>query len=140
MSFMEFFKKNLMNYFIIVTCITVAIAVLGSIFDSGTLFSYEAYYSPIIIGAVAVLPSFVMYSRKELTFQQMLVRRILHFVVLQATLLGFGYFTGLLDGLEVSLSFVLSVCIIYLITCVVGWFIDSNTAKEINKGLKRLQS
>jgi hypothetical protein len=139
-TFIEFVKKNLMNYFIIVTGVTVAIAVLGSNFDSEATFGYEAYYSPIIFGAVATLPSFVLYSRKELTFHQMLFRRILHFIVLELTLLGFGYAFDLLSQIDVAVSFAVSVFMIYLFTNVVMWIIDSKTAADINKGLKRIQN
>jgi hypothetical protein len=139
MGFNEFVKKNLMNYFIIVTGITVAIAVLGSTYDSDATFGYEAYFSPLIFGAVAILPSFVLYSRKELSFQKMLIRRILHFTLLELILLGFGTLAGILSGIEITLTFALSVFIIYLFTNLIIWLIDSKTAVEINKGLKRIQ-
>jgi hypothetical protein len=139
MSFIEFMKRNLMIYFIVVTGITVAIAILGLNYDSGTTFGYEAYFSPIIFGAVAVLPSFALYSKKELTFRQMFVRRMLHFIVLELTLLGFGFWAGLFSSIDVAAPFALSVFVIYLFTYVIQWIIDSKTAGEINKGLKRLQ-
>jgi len=139
MGFIDFVKKNLMNYFIIVTGITIAIAILGLNYDPEATLGYEAYFSPIIIGVVAVLPSFVLYSNKELTFKQMLFRRIMHFVVLELTLLGFGYLSGLFDSIDVALPFALSVFIVYLVTNVIKWVIDSKTAVEINKGLKRIQ-
>jgi hypothetical protein len=121
------------------TCVTVAIAILGANFDKETTFGYEAFYSPIIIGIIAVLPSYVLYSRKELSFKQMLFRRILHFIVLELILIGFGYLTKILNDINVTVSFALSVFIIYLITNLITWIIDSRTASEINVGLKRLQ-
>lgn len=139
MSFIEFTKKNLMTFFIIVTCVTVAIAILGANFDKGTTFGYEAFYSPIIIGIIAVLPSFVLYSKKELSLKQMLLRRILHFIVLEMILIGFGYLTKILRDTNVTISFALSVFIIYLFTNFITWIIDSRTANEINVGLKKLQ-
>lgn len=140
MSFMDFLKKNLMIFFIAVTCITVTIAILGSNYDHNATFGYEAFYSPIIFGALSVLPSIVLYSKRELTFKEVLVRRILHFVLLEAVLLGFGYKAGLLNSSDIILSFALSVFIIYVLTTTIQWIIDSRTAKEINEGLKRMQS
>jgi hypothetical protein len=139
MSLKEFAKKNLMNYFIIVTGITVAIAVLGMNFDPDAQFGYEAFFSPIIFGTIAVLPSFVLYSKKELSFRQMLFRRILHFIVLEIILLAFGFISGLLKGIDVTLTFAVSVFAVYLFTIVISWIIDSKTAAEINKGLKKIQ-
>jgi hypothetical protein len=139
MSFTEFGKKNLMNFFIIVTCITIAIAILGSNFDPGATFSYEAYFSPVIFGAVAVLPSFLLYSKKELTLKQMLFRRILHFTALELVLTGFGFVSGLFDDTNAAVPFAVSVFIIYLLTNLIQWIIDSKTADKINEGLKKIQ-
>jgi ribose/xylose/arabinose/galactoside ABC-type transport system permease subunit len=139
MNFIEFVKKNLMDYFIIVTGVTVAIAVLGINFDKEAMFGYEAYFSPLIIGAVAVLPSFIMYSRVELSFQQMLWRRILHFIALVTILVVFGLMTGLLDSVPVTVSFVFSILMVYLFVNLIQWMIDSKTAKKINQGLRRIQ-
>jgi hypothetical protein len=139
MSFIEFAKKNLMSYFIIVTGVTVAIAVLGMNFDPTATLGYEAFFSPLIYGAVAVLPSLALYSKKDLTFKQMLLRRLLHFLLLELTLLGFGSILGIFDRTEVAISFALSVFVVYMFTNVIQWMIDSKTAVDINKGLKKMQ-
>lgn len=140
MSFTEFCKKNLMIYFISVTGITIATAVLGLNFEPDARFGYEAFLSPLIFGVVAVLPSFALYSRKELTLRQMLVRRVFHFVLLELTLLVFGFSAGILDGVDVAFSFAFSVLAVYLFTNVLQYILDSKTAGKINEGLKKLQS
>lgn len=140
MNFKEYMKKSLKTYFIVVTAVTVAIPVLGMNFDPEATFGYEAYFSPLIFGAVALLPSLVLYSRRELTLKRMLLRRVLHFITLELTLLLFGYLFGLFDGTEVAISFAFSVFVVYLFTFIVEWVMDSKTAGEINEGLKKLQS
>jgi Flp pilus assembly protein TadB len=139
MNFIGFMKKNLRDYFIIVTGINVAMAFLGMNLDTERSFGYEAFFSPLIIGAVAVLPSFVLYSTKELGLKQMIVRRGLHLLVLEFTLTVFGYLAGLFTSLAIVLPFVLTVLLVYLFTLLIRWILDSRTAQEINKGLKRLQ-
>lgn len=139
MSFKEFLKKNLINFFIIVTCVNLAIGILGANFDSEATLGYEAYLSPIIFGALATFPSLIQYSPRELTFKQMLFRRVLHFIALEILLIGFACVTRIIQGATVVISFSITVFLVYLITNVVRWIIDSNTANEINKGLKKLQ-
>lgn len=140
MDFKEYLKKCLMTYFIVVTAVTVAIPVLGMNFDPEATFGYEVLFSPLLFGAVALLPSFVLYSRRELTFKRMLLRRVLHFITLELTLLLFGFLFRLFDGIEVIISFAFSVFAVYLFTFIAEWVIDNKTAGEINKGLKKLQS
>jgi hypothetical protein len=139
MSIQDFCKKNLMNYFIVVTGVTVAMAVLGLNFDRSARFGYEALLSPVVFGAVATLPSFILFSRKELSFRQMLIRRILHFAALELVLILFGYLFGIFKGFHVVLSFAFSVLAVYLFTEVIHYLMDSRTAGKINEGLKRIQ-
>lgn len=139
MSLVSFIKKNLMDYFIIVTGINVAIAILGMNFDPDTVFGYQAFFSPLIIGAVAVFPSVVMYSRRELSFRSMLIRRALHLVVLEITLIAFGYFSGLFTEWSIIAPFAVGVILVYAFTLFARYLIDSKTAVEINKGLRRMQ-
>lgn len=140
MEFKEFIKKNLMDYFIIVTGVTVAIAVLGMNYDPDAVLGYDVLFSPLIIGAVSVLPSVVLFSRRELPMRQMLIRRVLHFIVLEITLLAFGNASSLFRDNKAAIPFAVSVFIIYLFTNIVSFFIDSRTADEINRGLKKLQN
>lgn len=139
MSISDFIKKTVMNYFIIVTSITLAIAVLGTNFDPTRTFGYEAFYSPFIFGIISVLPSIVLYSGKELTFGQMIFRRMLHFICLEVILIAFALITGLFDGIKVAVPYVIAVFVIYLFSSLVGWAIDNKTANDINLGLKRIQ-
>ncbi len=138
MSLKEYIRKTLMDYFIIVTGITVAIAVLGTNYDREATLGYEAYFSPLIFGAIAVAPSLVMYSKRELTLKQMLFRRVLHFILLVTALLSFGFLSGLFRDNKAAVPFALSVFVVYLFTNMIRWMIDSRTADEINEGLKRI--
>jgi hypothetical protein len=139
MDFKEFCKKNLMEFFIIVTGITVAMAVLGLSFYPEAKIGYGAFLSPIVFGMVSILPSFLLYSRKELTFRQMLIRRILHFAALELVLTVFGMIFHIFESADVIISFLLSVFAVYLFTNVIQYIISSKTAIRINEGLKKLQ-
>lgn len=140
MSFAFFVKKTLMDYFIAVFGITIAIAVLGLQLDPDTTFGYDAYFSPIIIGAIAMLPSIVLYSPRELSFRHMLVRKLIHFILLELTLLCFGYYAKLLKDVTMALSFALSVFLVYILIIGARWLIDSKAAGEINEGLEELKN
>lgn len=139
MSFKAFLKRCLMEYFIITTCVTAAIAILGQALDPAARFGYEAYWSPLIFGFVGLLPSLVTYSRKELSFRQALLRKAIHVVVLEATLAAFGFWAGILHALSDASVFMLAVFIIYLAVNLLSWQFDKKDAGEINRTLKYLQ-
>jgi hypothetical protein len=139
MSLKAFLKKCLIEYFIITTCVTAAIGVLGMSLDPATKFGYEAYFSPLLFGLVSLVPSLATYSRKELTFRQMLIRKLFHFALLETMLIAFGHWAGILHGVGDTASFALAVFIVYLAVSLINWRLDSREASEINKTLKTLQ-
>lgn len=139
MSFKAFLKKCLMQYFIITTCVTVAIALLGLSMEPAARFGYEAYFSPLIFAFISLLPSFVTYSRKELSIRQALLRKVLYVIVLEAMLMAFGFFAGILHGSADASFFALAVFLVYLAVNLISWQIDKKEADEFNKTLKSMQ-
>ncbi len=139
MSFKAFLKRCLMEYFIITTCVTAAIGILGLSLDPTAKLGYEAYFSPLIFGLVSLVPSFITYSRKELSFRQALVRKALHVIVLEVMLLAFGFWAGILHGATDASFFGVTVFLVYLAVNFISWQIDKKDASEINKTLKLLQ-
>jgi hypothetical protein len=129
----------MMEYFIITTCVTAAIGILGLSLDPTAKIGYEGYFSPLIFGLVSLVPSVATYSRKELTFRQALIRKIFHFALLEALLIAFGYWAGILHGFGDTACFVLAVLIVYLAVNLISWHLDSREASKINKTLKAVQ-
>ncbi len=139
MSVREFLRKRIMEYFIITTCVTAAIAILGLALEPSAKFGYEAFFSPLIFGLLSLAPSLVTYSRKELTFRQTLLRKMLHVVLLESTLLLLGFWAGILHGFADGSFFAFTVFVVYLVVNLISWKFDKKDADEINKTLKSFQ-
>jgi len=139
MSIKAFLKRCLMEYFIITTCITAAIAILGQALDPTARFGYEGYLSPLIFGFLSLVPSFVTYSRRELSFRQALVRKVFHVITLEAMLIVFGFWTGILHNPAEASFFGLAVFIVYIAVNLISWLLDKKEASELNRTLKSLQ-
>lgn len=66
MDFKTFFeKKIMMSFFVSVTCICAAMALVGMTFETDTRFGYEAFLSPLIFGLLASIPTLVTYSKRN---------------------------------------------------------------------------
>ena len=139
MSFKSFLKKCLMEYFIITTCVTAAIAILGLSLDPSASLSYGAYFSPLIFGFISLIPSFVTYSRKELSLRQALLRKVIYLIILEVMLISFGFWNSILHSAADACFFGLTVFIVYIAVNLVSWQLDKKDASEINKTLKSLQ-
>lgn len=141
MDFKTFFvKKVMMSFFVSVTCICAAMALIGMVFEPDTRFGYEAFLSPLIFGALASLPLLVKYSKIELSFKQAAIRNVIHFLLLEAVILSILYFWGLLTSVSMAMSLGVSIFMIDLTVNLVLWINDKRTAKDFNSALKKLQS
>lgn len=139
MNFNDFLKKRLMDFFIIVTCITAVIGIVGLIYEPNRQFGYEAYFSPLLFGAISIIPSLVKYSKNELTVKEMIFRNVLQLVILECLILITGYSLGIMKDKNVLISVALSVVIVYIVVNLISWFIDSKTAAALNEKLKSFQ-
>ena len=134
----EFFKRIFIAYFVIVTCVTLIMGLMGLIFDPGRTFGYDAFFSPLIIGVISILPSFLLYSKKELSFRQILIRKVMQFILIVVLLV-------LLNSLnstwkwEIIFPYVVSIAIVYMMVQLFMWIIDCKKAEELSKDLKSFQ-
>jgi hypothetical protein len=141
MDFKTFFvKKIMMSFFVSVTCISAVMALIGMMFEPDTRFGYEALLYPLIFGAVATFPSFVQYSKKELSIWQAAVRKVIHFVLLEAVIFSVLCLGGALTDMSVTVSLGVSVFVIDLTVNLVLWINDKRTAEEFNNALKKMQN
>ena len=139
MSFYDFFKRSLMNFFIIVTCISAVIGIIGLIYEPSRRFGYEAYFSPLIFGAISIIPSFVTYSKKELTVKQMVFRNVIQLIVLECLILITGYLFGIMKDKMIAISVAVSIIIVFIIVHFISWVVDFKTAANLNENLKAYQ-
>jgi hypothetical protein len=112
---------------------------IGLIFSPYTRFGYEAYFSPLIFGAIASFPLLVKYSKNELSMKQTVIRNVIHFVLLEVLILTILYFVGMLTTLSMAISLGISIFVIDLAVNLVMWINEKKTAKVFNDALKRLQ-
>ena len=141
MDFKTFFiKKILIGFFVSVTCISVVMAVVGILFVPDARFGYEAFFSPILFGVIAIVPSLVTYSKEELSLKQTIIRKIIHFILIEVLILLVLYLEGGLTGVGVTISLAVSILVIDLTVHLVLWINDRRIANELNLGLKDMQS
>ncbi|MGN0636850.1 MAG: hypothetical protein ACI4J0_00630 [Huintestinicola sp.] len=142
MSFKEHLRSVLSVYFIVAALINAATFILGEIFRPDEKFGYEAFLSPLIYAAVALIPMLCTYSKKELTLKQYVAREILQLIAIEIILIFFGLGKQCLDpeDLPLTASFALSVLIIFCLVHVIGWLLDLDLARQLNSDLKSFQS
>lgn len=140
MSFRSFLKECVMRFFIIATCVGIATALVGPLLMPGRTLRFSAFYSPSIAAFLGTLPSIVLYSKKELTLKQTIVRKVLHLVMLEALLTVVAWLCRNVGTLGETLLFMVMVFLIYVTVALISLWLQNKDAKQINEGLKALQN
>lgn len=137
----EFIMKIIRTYFTLVTLITVAIFLIGAQLAPDASLSYTAFAIPLIYAACGVLPSVVMYSRKELTVKQFLVRKVIQLGLIEILLFTviFDNVNELKERTDMVFLVTISVFIIYTLVHILDWFQKSLSAKKMTEELMCLQ-
>ena len=141
MSLKEILYRSLMIYFILVTCITAGIAILGSAFDPDAKFGYSAFVSPFIFAALGVIPNLLMYSSKELSDRQIILRKIIQFVVIEAEVTGVCIMSPIIptEKAEVITGVMISVLVIFILVHFISIMNNYFSAKQLTKELMEFQ-
>ena len=140
MGFKSFFYKNIvMGFFVAVTCICAAMAILGMFFEPDTRFGYQGFLSPLIFGAATTLPTLINYSKYELSVRQAFIRKLIQMVLIEIIVLLVVYSSGTLTRVSLAIYLALSTLIIFAVVHLVLWVNEKKTAKAFNKALLEMQ-
>lgn len=137
----EFINSMLTSYFTLVTLISVFMLVAGMHFYPTESFGYEAYAFPLIYGACGILPQVVMYSKRELTIMQFLVRKVIQLVLIEIIVLGVVFGGSNISAEETGVIIVtgIGIFVIYIVSHIVDWIQKWLSAKRMTEDLIKLQ-
>lgn len=137
MSFKEILYKSLTIFFVLVTCITAGIAILGSLLDPGARFGYSSYFSPFIFAALSIITNLLMYSKNELSNKQIIFRKLLQLLVIEAEVVGVAILSPLIptERGEIIIGLAICVFVIFIIVNLISIFSNYLSAKQLTKEL-----
>ena len=97
----------------------------------------------MIYGVIGSLPGLVMFSKKELTMKQTIIREIIQMLLIVVLIISFMF--GRFKNIEYEMipqiiAVAVSVMIIYVLVNVFGWLIDLKTANKMTEDLKKYQA
>lgn len=141
MELKRFLVRNLILFFMLSTLITAAVSLTGSAFDGDARFSYREMLTPIKYAALCMLPTFVAYSKRELSLQALLLRKALMLLLIEAVMLFIAFTSTVIDTqrIEVVLTIAGSVLVIFVLANLFLWLKDSAEAKKMNRDLAKFQ-
>lgn len=137
----EFWMDWLKYFFLVVTLINVAMAVMGLYFMPENRFGYEAFTAPLIYGLAGCLPNLVMYSKRELKIREVIVRKVIQLLLIEVLVLFTAFYDSDTQWLRADIigSVAASIFLIYVIASLFDWWQNTLTAKRLTEELLAFQ-
>ncbi len=137
----EFLNEILTSYFTLVTLISIFMLVVGMYFYPDEKFGYIAFAYPLFYGACGILPEVVMYSKRELTVKEFVIRKLIQLILVEVFVLlaVFGGKEISAEEYDIIVITGIGIFVIYVIANVVSWIQKCLSAKKMTEDLVKLQ-
>lgn len=137
----ELLSKMFRNYFVLVTLINGVIFVSGSISQPEARFGYSVFIMPLIYAFAGILPQAVMYSRRELSIKEVLIRKFIQLLLIELLVNGIILGEDMLQPEYTDMLKTISVCVVlvYVFANIISWALDSVSARALTRELAEFQ-
>lgn len=132
----------LRNYFVLVTLINAVIFVSGSIAQPDARFGYAVFLMPLIYAFAGILPQAVMYSKRELSIKEVLIRNFIQLLLIEFLVNGIILGEDMLQPEYTDMLKTISVCVVfvYILANIISWVLDSASARTLTRELAEFQN
>ncbi|MDD7642888.1 MAG: hypothetical protein PUK75_10525 [bacterium] len=137
----ELLSKMFRNYFVLVTLINIVIFVSGSIARPDARFGYSVFIMPLIYAFAGILPQAVMYSKRELSIKEVLIRKLIQLLLIELLVNGIILGEDVLRPENTDVLKTISVCVVlvYVFANIISWVLDSASARTLTRELAEFQ-
>ena len=140
MDIRSILKKCMLDFLIIQAGITLTIGIIICIHPPSYRVTYEMFFMPFVYAFFCVIPSLILYPVKEPGVRQMLVRKVIHFVLVELIVIVISAKTGILDDTFMCVAIPLSATAIYLIVNVLTYFFYKTEADTMIKKIQHIRA
>ena len=137
----ELFIRALCLYTLLVTLITVLMILLGNLLDRGRVFSYDAFFSPLIYALIGTAATMVTRSDKELSVRSLILRKVISLLLIEGAILLIALNADTIPTEKnwVLPGLALGVFAVFVLSHVILYLIDRKEAEKLNADLSRYQ-
>ncbi len=141
MPLRDLLKQMCKDYFAITTGVLFCEVTFCILFMPEAIFTVKELGYVLLAGGLYALPHLAFYSKQELGKNRWLVRMILHFILLEATVIGSAHFLfHWLEEWDITQHVVMAgmILLVYLVVILTGWKKDQHSAGKINQRLQEM--
>lgn len=139
MEFRIILKKYINDFLMIQAGITLAIGVISCIRPPQMGINRLMFFMPFLYAFFCILPSAVVYSKKELSVKQMVIRKIIQFVLIELIVFLISYVMGPLHDIFMSVAIIVAVAVVYAIVNCLDYLIAKSDSKAMTEKLHQMK-
>ncbi|MBR6151067.1 MAG: hypothetical protein IKQ25_07275 [Lachnospiraceae bacterium] len=137
----DFWIDFVRTFFMVTTLITGLLCIVGSMISPEQTFGYQAFCAPLVYALVGTVPNLVLYSRRELRVKELLVRKALQLLLIEAGVSFVAFYGTEEQWKQPQMVAILlgSVFLVYALATLISWLIDIKSAKALSLELEEFQ-
>ena len=139
MELRSILKKCMTDFFMIQAGITFAIGVIGCIKTPALGVTHYSFFMPFVYAFFCVIPSFVIYSAKELSIKQMLVRKVIQILLIELVVMLVSYMIGTLNNTFIFIAIILAVIVVYISVNILEYFFYKAEADAMTMKIQQIK-
>lgn len=132
-------KKCIIDFLMIQAGITLAIGVIGCIKIPELGVTHYSFFMPFVYAFFCVIPSLVVYSAKELSIKQMLIRKVIQLFLIELIVILVSYVIGTLNNTFICIAILLAVAIVYIVVNVFEYLFCKSEADTMTKKIQHIK-
>lgn len=136
MDFKGFIQALIRQYFVIYTGSMIATFCFCQAFYPNEVLQTSYLAWMLLFSLCGTLPGVIFYSKRELSPRQWMVRKRIHFVLLECVLLTAGRILGMYKGVKQGFWFAIAVLVVYGFVAFISYWSEKRTAEALNEKLR----
>jgi hypothetical protein len=133
--------RALRLYKLLVTLITVLMIILGNLLDRDRVFSYDAFFSPLLYALIGTVATMVTRSERELSIRDLIIRKVISLLIIEGAIIFIALNAETIPTEKswVLPGLVLGIFVVFVLAHIIQYLIDRKEAEKLNADLARFQ-
>ena len=135
----EFITRVTRQFLLIFALVMIVLTLLRQLYIPELPFDLQSIYIIMGFSLVAAMLEFILYTADNVSENQMRLRRLLHFVTLEAVLIALASAVSIVTTLSESILLAIQIAVIYGMIRLLSWRRDKKLSNDINEKLQLLR-
>ena len=134
-------KRMVSDYILVQAEIALSFGIVGSIFAGDVSITFSYFFLPAVLGLICMLPCIIVYVKEDMTVKQVMIQRIVEWVVLEAVILWIAYkMVGDVPGVAGYVAMAVSILVFDVASYVISYYLEKREADDVNVKLSEIRA